>query len=404
MKDVLTYTEARDLLLDLVQTIGTEAVPLENCCGRILAQQVIAADNVPPFDRSPYDGYAMRSADTAPATQDSPVTLRILEEIPAGSVAHFALTPGTATKVLTGSPIPEGADCVINYEATRFTDTEVTVFRPCAPGSNVVYTGEDVKKGTVLAEPGLVIDAGLMATMASQNISRPLCYRVPKIGILSTGSELTEIGEELEPGKIYNSNRYTLAGTLLKLGTEPLYLGIGRDDTNTIAALMEKGLAECDAVITTGGVSVGDYDLTPAAMDAIGVKILFRGVDLKPGMACCYGIRDGKLLCGLSGNPASSITNFHAVASAAIRKLMGLANPRMGEISVTLAGGFPKKSPATRLLRGTLDLSDGTVRMRVPKEQGNVVISSLIGCDVLAVIPAGSGPVEEGTVLKGILI
>lgn len=404
MNDIFTYPEARDLLLSLVQPVDTEEVALEASCGRILAQPIIASDHVPPFDRSPYDGYALRSADTAGASRDNPVTLTILEEIPAGSVSHCPVTPGTAVKVLTGSPIPEGSDCVINYEATRFTDTEVTLFAPLKAGSNIVYTGEDVKKGTVLAEPGTVIDAGLMATLASQNMTRPLCYRVPRVAIISTGSELTEVGQPLEPGMIYNSNRFTLTATLTKLGVQPLYLGIGRDKTENICQLLNSALESCDAVILTGGVSVGDYDLTPAAMDMAGAKTLIRGVDIKPGMACCYGIRDGKLICGLSGNPASSITNFHAVAAPAIRKLCGLPGPYDREITVSLLGGFRKKSPTTRLLRGKLDLSDGTVRMQVPADQGNVVISSLIGCDVMAIIPAGSGPVAEGTVLKGILI
>ena len=154
----------------------------------------------------------------------------------------------------------------------------------------------------------------------------------------------------------------------------------------------------------TGGVSVGDYDLTPAAMERSGVELLFRGVDMKPGMACAYGVWNGKPVCALSGNPASAITNFHAIAAPVLRKLGGQSDCLPQEISVKLVNGFRKKSPGTRFLRGILDLSDGTVRMRVPREQGNVVLSSTIGCNVMAIIPAGSEPIPEGTELKGFLI
>ena len=166
---------------------------------------------------------------------------------------------------------------------------------------------------------------------------------------------------------------------------------------------MAKGLEECDAILSTGGVSVGDYDFTPDAMERAGINILFRGVQLKPGMACAYGEKNGKPVCGLSGNPASSLTNFHAVAVPALKKLAGRTDYMPQKILVTLRNGFSKKSPTTRLLRGTLDLSDGTVGMTLPEEQGNVVISSAIGCNVMAVVPAGSGALEAGTTLEGFL-
>ena len=209
---------------------------------------------------------------------------------------------------------------------------------------------------------------------------------------------------ELTPGKIYNSNRYTLTAAVKEIGCEPVFLGIAGDTTEGIANLLLEGLKTCDAILTTGGVSVGDYDLTPAAMELAGVEILFRGVDLKPGMACAYGSKDGKLICGLSGNPASSLINYYAVAMPALKKLTGAKNYVPEEIDVILNNGFKKKSPGTRLLRGTLDLSCGEVRMSLPKEQGNVMLNSMIGCNVMAIIPAGSGPIEAGTKLKGFLL
>lgn len=398
------FVTARDLLLDTVGIVDMEEVPLAESIGRVLGEDVIAADNVPPFDRSPYDGYALRSEDVAGATRENPVTLYIVEEVPAGAVPTMACTKNTAVKILTGAPTPEGADCVINYERTEFTESSVKIFEPVKAGSNIVRMGEDVRKGDILVRKGQVIDAGTAGTLAAQGIAFPKVYRRPKVGILSTGNEVAEVGAPLAPGKIYNSNRYTLSAALESIGCEPVYLGLAGDSAGAICDRLRSGLEQCDAILSTGGVSVGDYDFTPEAMEWAQVNILFRGVQLKPGMACAYGVKNGKLVCGLSGNPASSLTNFYAVAVPALKKLAGRRDHLPQKLMVKLKNGFRKKSPATRLLRGTLDLSDGTVGMTLPDDQGNVVISSAIGCNVMAIIPAGTGPLEAGTVLEGFLL
>lgn len=405
MKDRIVSVEtARELLLSRVKLMDTEEVSLENASGRVIAQDIIAAENVPPFDRSPYDGYAFRAADTQNASKENPVTLRILEEIPAGGVPHFDVTEGTAVKILTGAPIPPGADAVQMFEKTEFTAETVKLFKPLRHGENVVYAGEDVKKGAELAKCGTVIDAGLMGTLAGQCIAKPTVYRRPRVGIISTGTEVRELDEELEAGKIYNSNRYTFTQVLGHYGCDAVYLGRVKDSAEEISALISEGLESCDALVLTGGVSVGDYDLTPEAMEQSGCEMLFLGVEMKPGMGCAYGVKDGVLVCGLSGNPASALTNFYAVALPALRKLCGLREYLPQEIAVTLKNGFSKKSPTARYLRGRLDLSSGKVLMELPKDQGNVVLSSVIGCDVMALVPAGSGPLDAGTELKGFVL
>lgn len=404
MQNQTDYKQAQTLLLSAVEAVGTECVPLSECGGRILARDLLAVENVPAFDRSPYDGYAFRAADTTAATKDTPVTLRVLEEVPAGAVPTKTVTEGTAVKVLTGAPIPEGADAVIMFEKTRFTQEQVTLFAPMKAGENVIRAGEDTKKGDVLARFGDGIDPGLAGTLAAQGVEQPTVYKKPRVAVLSTGSELVEAEAAPGEGKIRNTNRYVLEAALRQLGCEPMYLGIAGDDREEIARRLQEGLATCDAVVTTGGVSVGDYDLTPDAMEAVGATLLFRGVDMKPGMACAYGVREGKLLCGLSGNPASALTNFYVVALPALRKLTGRRDALPQEIPVKLARDFKKKSPKTRFLRGKLDFTTGEVRMDFSGDQGNVVLSSTIGCRVLALIPAGSGPVPAGTELRGFLL
>ena len=404
MEKHISFVQARQMLLDVLDPVSTESVELSRSGGRVLAQDLSARENIPPFDRSPYDGFAFCAADTVGASKDTPVTLRILEEIPAGAVPTKKITEGTAAKVFTGSPIPQGADAVIMYEKTRYDPHSVTIDIPMESGSNIVRAGEDIQKGSILGRRGEPIDPGLAGTLAAQGISSPLVYRIPRVAVISTGSELAEASETPGPGKIRNSNRYMLEAALTALGCQPVYYGIAEDKVEGICRLLCRALEECDAVITTGGVSVGDYDVTADAMEMAGAKILFRGVGLKPGMACAYGIYKGKMLCGLSGNPASSMTNFYAVAVPALRRLAGHGVPLPEEIDVTLLDAYPSESRATRLLRGRLQLKEGKVCMSLASGQGNVVISSAIGCNVMAIVPAGSGPVPAGTTLKGFLL
>ena len=400
----LSHVEAREILLNMVKPVLTETVDLSRCAGRILAQEIRALSDVPSFDRSPLDGYAFRSEDVKEASADNPVTLKVLEEIAAGDVAHFEITEGTASRIMTGAPIPEGADAVTMYEVTEFTDTQVKIFRPAKPGENIVRTGEDVEKGTLLAKAGMKIDAGLAGTIAFQNIEFPAVYRKLKVGVISTGSELQNVGTALAPGKIYDSNSHTFVAACQSKGFDAVNYGIVQDTAEAISAKLENALTECDAVILTGGASVGDFDVTPEAMERCGAEILFRGVNLKPGMACAFAVKDGKLICGLSGNPASALTTFYVVALPALRKMAGETDCIPNEFTVTLADDFGKKSKGVRVLRGKLDLSTGEPALVIPSGQGNVVISSAIGADCMAFVPAGSDPLPKGTKLKAFLM
>lgn len=406
MINTISYQEAQDLLMRTARPADLEEVPLQQAAGRILGRDLTAGENVPAFDKSPYDGYAFRAADTAEAGPDHPVTLRVLEEVPAGRMPREKVTAGTAVRIMTGAPIPEGADAVCMFEKTDFTGNRVTLFSSFRSGQNVIRAGEDVGKGTLLARQGTRIDAGLCGSAAAQNRTGLLCYRIPRVGLLSTGSELLEVGEASVPGRIYNSNRYTFAAELSRMGFDVRWLGTAPDSVDEIRALLEEGLRTCDAVLSTGGVSVGDYDVTAKAMEEAGAGILFRGVSMKPGMACAYGVREGKLVCGLSGNPASSLINFHVIAAPAFRRIAGWAADRTlpSPFPVALAEGFGKPSPLPRFLRGRLDLSDGGTRMRLSPDQGNIVLSSSIGMDMIALVPAGSGRLEAGTMLEGFLI
>ena len=404
MASKVDYRTAAALAADAVMPVRTELADLRDCGGRILAEDITAAEDVPAFDRSPYDGYAFRAADVRDASKDTPVTLRIVEEIPAGDVPHVTVTAGTAARILTGAPLPPGADAIVKFEETEFTEDSVTLFRPYPEGSNIVRKGEDFRQGDLLARHGLAADAGIAGVLASQGKTVVSVYRRPQVALISTGSELVSPGTVPGPGQIRDSSQSALCALVSAGGCRPVPFGIAGDKTAAIAEVLEKALTSCDAVILTGGVSAGKYDLTPDAMAAAGVPLLFRGVAMKPGMACACGVKDGKLVLALSGNPAAAITGFHVIAAPALRKLCGRADIVPVTFPVMLGTNFPKKSPMTRFLRGRLDLSDGTARMVLPKEQGNIVLSSTIGCDVMAVVPAGSGPLEAGTRLEAFRI
>ncbi len=404
MDKLPSYEQARRLLLDAVAPLGTEALPLAQCAGRVLAQDAAARQDAPPFDRSAYDGYAFRACDVSGASPQRPVTLRVVGEAAAGCWPARKVSAGEAVKILTGAPVPPGADAVVMYEKTDFTSEAVTLFFPVESGVNVVRVGEDVRAGVMLARQGDVIDPGLLGTLAAQGMAEISVYRRPRVGVLSTGEEVVEPGDPAQPGRIYNANRYLLSAALLANGLEPVWLGTAGDDAGAILSLLRQGLQRCDAVLCTGGVSAGDYDLTPDAMEKAGAEILCRGVDIKPGMACALGAAEGRLILALSGNPASAMTSFYAVALPALKKLAGRRDAIPPLFPVKLAGAFPKKSGKIRFLRGKLDLSDGQARMLLPPGQGNAVLSSAIGCDMMAIVPAGSGPLAAGAHLQGFML
>lgn len=403
------FRKVRDAMLDAVCAVHTEKAALEQASGRILAGDIVAAEDNPPFARSPYDGYAFRAADVAEASRDHPVTLRVIDEIPAGETPHRKITAGTAAHLMTGAPIPEGADAVLPFERTRFTKETVTIFGPSAPGSNIIMPGEDCRKGTILGRAGSRIDAGLAGTIAGQGIFEPEVYRVPLVGVISTGTELLENGEPRLSGKIYNTNRYSLQAACSEAGCRSIFIGTARDDENAICALLTEAVRTCDAVLLSGGVSVGDYDCTPAAMEMAGVNILARGAALKPGMAGAYGIfcpgsvgadpsidaagKDrlfGIPVMALSGNPAACMTAFYAIALPVIKKRMGLSEFLPAAIKVRLDRNYQRKNPSDRLLRGKIDPAASVQKMSVFDKQGNQMLSSFAGVNALALIPANT--------------
>ncbi len=382
----------------------TEMVKLTDAQGRVLAADVRAAIPSPPFDRSPFDGYAFRGEDTLTATPEHPAVLRITEEIPAGKVSGYEITAGHAAKILTGAPIPKGANATIKYENTSFTSSEVKIFSPVNPNSDIIYAGDDVKAGAIIAEKGMLLTAPHLGILAGQGFSDVSVYKKPVVYILNTGSELTEVGMPLRPAMIYNSNVYTLSGYLRDMGAEPYSAGVVEDDPDAIASKITAALDASDMVITTGGASVGDYDWAVTSASLLGAEILFWKVSMKPGGSIMAAAKNGKLILSLSGNPGAAVLGLLRIALPCIRKLCGRTDMTLPAVDVLLKEPLKKSSPKLRLLRGRLEIKDGKAYFAENEGQGNGAVYSLLGCDLLGEIEAGSPPLPEGTRIKAYLL
>lgn len=391
---------AQAILADAVTPVGTERVSVLHAAGRILARDTIALRSVPPFDRSPYDGYALRGEDTAGASRENPAILRVTQEIPAGCAPQSALREGECAKILTGAPVPEGANAVIKYEVTEFTDTEIKVFSPVSPNTDIVPEGEDIMQGDTVALRGDVITPALAGVFAGQGIAEVEVYKRPCAALLCTGSELLQPGEAAQEYKIYNSNSACVGAYLSRLGLEVYDAGIVPDETQAIAQRICALLPDNDVIVTTGGACLGDYDYAATAFDAIGAEILFHKVDIKPGSALLAAVKDGKLILSLSGNPGAALVGLCAVAAPALRKLCAQRETDNKSCRLVLKERFKKSSPRRRFVRGYLDIENGTAYF-VPNEgQGNGVLSSFVRCDMLAEIPEGSPPLGAGEMIN----
>jgi len=400
MKQNLPLEEAQAVLLNRITLPEDSKVPLMDALGRILSRDVVSRHNIPFFDRSPVDGYAALASDTVDAAPSQPVRLKVLEEIPAGYVAANKITSGTTVKVMTGAPLPEGTDVVVKYEEVERQGNYISVFEPLRYQENVVYAGEDVKVGEVVAKQGIVVSPALVGLLAGMGIAEVPVYQPVKVGILSTGDELISLGEALQPGKIYDSNRYTLQARCLDLGAQPVMLGTVMDCKEKVAARIREGLKQADVFITTGGVSVGDYDVIQDALRVLGAEIIFWKVDIKPGSPILAAVKDGKLIIGLSGNPVAALLTFDLLVVPMLKKMMGQKNYLYSKIQGKMAGGFKKSSEKRRFLRARLLLQDGDIAFQLTGIQNNSALKSMMECNVFVDVPAGSGPLNPGDVVS----
>jgi molybdopterin molybdotransferase len=326
---MLELEAARQRLLDTIQPLAAEKVSLCDSAGRVLAEKIVSPIDLPAFDNSAMDGYAVRSADVAVATPQSPIRLKLAGRLPAGGAFDGSVQPGTCIRVFTGSVLPAGADAVVMQEDTRIepnAPAPVEVLVGVKPWENVRFRGEDVKAGAVLVHPGEIITAGRIGLMAAVGISSINVHQRPNVGLLATGSELVETGGELAPGKIYESNRRALVPLLVHSGALPRVFPLVPDSLDDTRQALKRAFDECDAVVTSGGVSVGELDFVKAAFEKLGGTMDFWRVNIKPGKPFVFGRLGEKLLFGLPGNPVSAMVTFLLLVRPALRHWQGATN------------------------------------------------------------------------------
>lgn len=404
MRKPIPVVDAVRLVMEHAQTIGTENIPLEDTYGRILAEPIIAKHDVPPFDRSPYDGFAVRAEDTTGASGNNRVPFNVIGEIGAGHVADREIGKGEAYRIMTGAPIPINADAVVMLEQTVEQRDAFTLRKPFTSGENISVQGEDAKDGEKLIEAGAFIHPGTIALLATFGYAQVKVAKLPVVGILSTGTELLRVDEELTPGKIRNSNGPMIAAQLARMGISHKSYGMLVDDLDACTATVKKALGETDVLITTGGVSVGDYDYLPAIYERLGAKVLFNKVAMRPGSVTTVAALGDKLLFGLSGNPSACFTGFELFTRPAIFKKMGTEKPYMPRMKAKLGEDFTKPNPFTRFVRAVWESTEEGIVVAPAGFNKSSAVSSIARGNCMIVLPSGTRGFTTGMEVDVLLL
>ncbi|OSM05216.1 gephyrin-like molybdotransferase Glp [Magnetofaba australis] len=398
---MITYEEARARVLQSVSPIDrTETVSLDDALGRVLAQSMVAPFNVPNHANSAMDGYGLRHADLS----DAPTTtLTLAGEVAAGDFRAQPLEPGHAVRILTGAPIPPGCDCVVKQEDVTVAGQQITLPSNLALNNNIRPAGEDIACGQTYLEPGKALtppDIGLLASMDQTEI--PVFARL-RVAVLSTGNEVTPAGQPLAPGRVYDSNRAALKAAITALGCECVDLGVAPDDLAAIEAALRDGAARADAVITSGGVSVGDYDLVKVALKNLG-DIDYWKVRMKPGKPQAYGVIGPARFFGLPGNPVSAMAVYLLIVRPALLRMMGLAEQPENLLRLPLQGGWRKKHDRRDFLRARVHFQGAQSYVTTTGPQGSGVLSGMARANAFIALPESPVVIADGDLVDVLLI
>ena len=392
---MIPLEHARSRVLAGIEPFTPERVRLWHALGLVLAEDVVAPGDVPPFANSAMDGYAVRAADT----ERVPVVLPVVEDLAAGHVASAVLEAGTAIKIMTGAPLPEGADAVVPVEDTEQQGEAVRVLAPVVAGSSVREAGGDVRAGATVFTAGTRLTPPHLGVLSAVGVAAPLVRRRPRVGIMSTGDEVRPPEtNRLLPGQIRDANRPLLGGLLADLGVETHDYGIVADDAGRLRATLRRAAAETDAVLTSGGVSMGDYDLVKQIVTELGDVALWK-VAMQPAKPFAYGRIDGTPFFGLPGNPVSVLVAFEQFARPALLTMMGARRILRPRVTGRAAVSFATPEDKTAFIRVNARWVDGGWFVEPSGGQASNVLSAAAQADAFAVIPVGVGRVAEGDVV-----
>jgi molybdopterin molybdotransferase len=392
---MIDFEDALKKISSHAKALKPEMVSLEKSLGRVLAEDLRAKEPIPPFRKSTMDGYAVRSQDLESLDEDNPVLLNVIADLPAGKVSRSKLKPNQAIRIMTGAPLPEGADSVVMMEDTEKKGDKVLIKRRVDPGAHIGEVGEDVQKGELILQKGDNIGPAEMGMLASLGMAKVKVARRPVVAVIPTGDELTEPGAKLKPGKIRNSNAYGLLGLAQKAGAESKYLGIAPDKKSLLRKKISHA-KKADILVLSGGVSVGDYDLVKDQLKSFGVRPVFWQVMIKPGKPMFFGVKGKQLVFGLPGNPVSAMLCFQLFVKPAIDLLLGRKQIGLKKGKAILLADLSLKPGRRQFLRGALDQEGLVLQVQPFPFQKSGVLKSLVKSNALVVVPPEIEMMEKG--------
>jgi len=404
---MISVEQALEKILSYVDVLGEEEHPILDCLGQVLAEDIYSSINIPPLDNTAMDGYAVQSRDTYGASQQSPRVLRVIETVTAGSLPKCEVETGTATRIMTGAPIPKGADSVVRFEDTdealrKGLSDKISILCQVDAGLNIRRAGEDITKGSIVLSRGKVIRPSEVGVLASLGRSSVRVIRRPVVAILATGGELVDIEQPLPTGKIYDSNTYSTAALVLRYGGIPKILGIALDNEESLVTRLHQGL-DSDMLITTGGVSMGDYDMVRDVLAKEG-EIVFWTVRMKPGKPLAFGKIRGVPHLGLPRNPVSYMVTFELYARPAILKMMGKKNLGKPTIEAVIGNPIVNTDGRRILARAVVEKRSGQYFARLTGAQGSGILTSMSLANGLVIVPEDKAQVEKGDVVQVMML
>ena len=395
---MITAAEAKGIILKNIKIKKPQRVPLSGALDLVLVRDIKAANSLPPFSNSAMDGFAVKSKDTKSASEEMSVKLRVVGDLPAGHYSKKILKHGEAIRIMTGAPLPQGADSVVMVENTKSDSKYVGIFKAAKHGENVRQKGEDVKTGEVVLKKGAVVTPQRIGMLAALGFKEVLAYPKIKVSILATGEELIRPGEKLRPGKIRDANSYILSSLVTALGVEPVNLGVVKDDLKEIGRKIKQGLRS-DMLLISGGVSVGDYDYVKAALDNLGIKRLFWKVAIKPGKPIVFGKVKNKPVFGVPGNPVSAFICFTEFIAPAILKAMG-KDYRDIYASAILGRDIRKEKGKIYFMSAILSNRNGKCYVTPIMPQNSAMLRPLSQANAILVLDEESNCIKSGAAVK----
>jgi len=385
---MLTVAEAKEIILPAARTRPPRATLLGEARHCVLAEDVTSPIDLPLWDNSSVDGYAVHASDVGDASENNPIHLRVVAEAPAGMPANVKLEPQSCVRIFTGAPIPEGVDAVVMQEDTRpHHEGYIAVMESVDAGENIRRAGDDVTKGEVVLRAGTLLGPSQLGMAAATGLTQLVVYPRPRVGVLVTGAEIIEPGRPLRPGQIYDSNSFALTAFVKDAGCEPVELGIADDTREDLQEKIDYGLGECDAVITVGGVSVGEYDLVKDVLTELGCDQKLWKIAMRPGKPFLFGTREDKLVFGLPGNPVSAAVTFLLLVRPALLKMRGLVGIELPSVSAEAAEDFVNNGDRPHYMRASLYQDGERWLIRPMPRQGSHVISSIANANALVEVP-----------------